>query len=277
MKSKILLLSFFLLVAVLGHTQTFNVGSYNLRYDNPDDAANNWTNRYKHIASIIQLYGFDIFGTQEGLSNQLKDLQGQLKDYKHFGLAREDGKEKGEHSAIFYNTNRFKLLDHGDFWLSDTPDKPSFGWDAACIRICTWGKFKDLSTGKIFFMFNAHFDHKGLVARVKSSDLMLQKIKKIAGNNCAIFTGDLNFDETDSSFKQINESGIVRSCFDIADFVYQPNSSFNDFGQDITPVSRIDHIFVTKDFKVKKAAILTNTYMGKYPSDHFPVMAVVEF
>ncbi len=273
---KTYLLISFLFLGIMSYSQDFNVASYNLRYDNPKDAPNNWSNRYEHIASLVKLYGFDIFGTQEGLSNQLNDLQGQLKDYKHFGVAREDGKEKGEHSAIFYNVNHFKLLDHGDFWLSDTPKKPGLGWDAVCIRICTWGKFKDLKSGKTFFLFNAHFDHKGITARVKSSDLVLQKIKEIAGNSNVIFTGDLNFDETNPSFKQINESGIVKSAFDIADFVYQPNSSFNNFGANIQPKGRIDHIFVTKNFIVKKAAILTNTYMGKYPSDHFPVMAVVK-
>ncbi len=167
-------------------------------------------------------------------------------------------------------------MDHGDFWLSDTPENPGLGWDAVCKRICTWRKFKDLTSGKTFFMFNAHFDHKGITARIKSAELVLARIKKIAGNSDAVFTGDLNFDETNASFKQINESGIVKSAFYIADFSYQPNSSFNEFGKRILPIGRIDHIFITKNFKVQKAAILTNTYMGRYPSDHFPVMAVVE-
>ncbi len=276
MKCKIVLAAFLMMWGIICYSQTFNVASFNLRYDNPDDGLDRWSNRVEHVASVVRLYEFDVFGTQEGLSNQLKDLQGLLSDYKYFGVAREDGKDEGEHSAVFYNSNRFKLLDHGDFWLSETPDKPGLGWDAACVRICTWGKFKDLKSGKLIYLFNAHFDHRGPTARNKSSELVLKKIEEIAGDHNAIFTGDLNFDESDAGFKQINSSGKVKSGFDIADFVYQPNGSFNDFGNEIKSSGRIDHIFVTNDFKVKKAAILTNTYMGRYPSDHFPVMLELE-
>lgn len=118
----------------------------------------------------------DIFGTQEMLAGQISDFEKLLPEYSHIGVARDDGKSAGEHSAIFYREERVKLLRHGDFWLSETPEKPSLGWDAACVRICTWGEFKERKSGKRFFFFNLHMDHVGVVARREAAKLVVDRI-----------------------------------------------------------------------------------------------------
>ncbi|MDE6402346.1 MAG: endonuclease/exonuclease/phosphatase family protein, partial [Muribaculaceae bacterium] len=142
----------------------FNVATYNIRQANASDSmrGDGWGQRSPVVASLIRFHEFNIFGTQEGFKHQLEDLKSQLPGYDYIGVARDDGKEQGEHSAIFYDTAMFDLIDHGDFWLSETPDRPGLGWDAACVRICTWGKFRHRPSGKVFQFFNLHQDHIGV-------------------------------------------------------------------------------------------------------------------
>ena len=150
--------------------QPLYVGTYNIRYNNPDDTTegNGWERRYPHLCDFINFEEPAIFGTQEVLADQLRDLRKGLDGYGYLGVGRDDGKEAGEYAAIFYKTNRLEVLESGNFWLSETPEKPSLGWDAACVRICTCGKFMDRTTGKVFFFFNTHMDHEGIVARRES-------------------------------------------------------------------------------------------------------------
>ena len=128
------------LVALAIGAQSLYVGSYNVRYQNDGDAreGNGWAQRGPVLAALVSVEHPDIFGTQEVLKSQLDDLTAWLPDYDHIGVGRDDGLHGGEHEAIFYDRNRLRLLDHGDFWLSETPDRPGLGWDAACIRVCTW-------------------------------------------------------------------------------------------------------------------------------------------
>ena len=257
--------------------QTFTVATYNLRYDNRGDSGNLWVNRAPIQANLIRFHDFDVVGIQEGLINQLEDLSKTLPQYTRYGIGRDDGKAAGEHSAIYYKKDKFKLLKSGDFWLSQTPDQPGKGWDATCCnRICSWVQLQDIASKKIFYFFNVHFDHQGVIARIESAKLMIEKIKTIAGNTPAVFTGDLNGGRNSDCYKYIANAGVIKDSYDLAGFTYENNGSFNSFR---TPrgMEVIDHIFVTKQFKVKKWGILTDTYFGKYPSDHFPVMAVVSF
>ena len=253
------------------------MATYNLRYDNRGDSGNLWVNRAPVQANLIRFHDFDIVGIQEGLINQLQDLSKALPQYKRYGIGRDDGKEAGEHSAIYYKKDKFKLLNSGDFWLSQTPDNPGKGWDATCCnRICSWVQLQDIASKKKFYFFNVHFDHQGVIARIESAKLMIEKIKSIAGNNPAVFTGDLNGGRNSDCYKYIANAGIIKDSHEIAAFPYENNASFNSFR---TPrgMEVIDHIFVTKQFKVKKWGILTDTYFGKYPSDHFPVMSIISF
>jgi endonuclease/exonuclease/phosphatase family metal-dependent hydrolase len=273
---------FLLLVLIISinlsiSAQTFTVATYNLRYDNRGDSGNLWVNRAPVQANLIRFHDFDVVGIQEGLINQLEDLSKALPQYTRYGIGRDDGKASGEHSAIYFKKDKFKLLNSGDFWLSQTPDKPGKGWDATCCnRICSWVQLQDIASKKKFYFFNVHFDHQGVIARIESAKLMIEKIKAIAGNNPVVFTGDLNGGRNSDCYKYIANAGIIKDSHELAAFPYENNASFNSFR---TPrgMEVIDHIFVTKQFKVKKWGILTDTYFGKYPSDHFPVMAVVNF
>lgn len=252
--------------------QSITVGSYNLRYDNPRDTGNLWVNRAPVVASLLQFHEFDIVGTQEGLINQLQDLERLLTGFAYYGAGRDDGQTKGEHSAIFYRKDRFELLDKGDFWLSATPGHPGPGWDARLNRICSWVELKDKTIRRRFYVFNVHFDHQGVMARNESSTLMLEKIKAIAGNNPVVFTGDFNGDHESNWYKTIAESGILKDCYRLSAKPYANNGSFNGFQENNPNNGIIDHIFVTSQFSVKRYGILTDTYHGRFPSDHFPVL-----
>ncbi len=257
--------------------QYLNIATYNIRYDNPGDSLDLWQKRYPSIGGIIQFYDFDILGTQEGLIHQLNDLKSLLPEYNYIGVGRDDGKSAGEHAAIFYKTTKFKLLEKGNFWLSQITDTPNKGWDAALPRICTWGKFTEVATGFTFYMFNVHFDHKGVEARKESAKLILSKISDIAGKTPAILTGDFNVDETNESYTLLNASKNLKDAYDLAKIRFAPNGSFNSFSPTSKQVGRIDHIFLTPQFNVLRYGILTNTVHGRYPSDHFPVFIQVGF
>lgn len=256
--------------------QKLTVGTYNLRYDNPGDSGNLWVNRAPVVAALIRFHDFDIFGTQEGLKNQLDNITNALPQYARYGLGRDDGIDKGEHSAIFYKKDEFNLLNKGDFWLSQTPEKPSLGWDATCCnRICSWVYLQHKKSGRKFYFFNAHYDHQGVVAREESSKLILKKIKDIAGKEPVIFTGDLNGSRSSEWYQAIANSRILNDTYSQVKFPYANNASFNAFGKAKESTEIIDHIFVTDHFTVNKWGLLTDSYYGKFPSDHFPVLAEI--
>lgn len=287
----------------VSYGQTLNVGTYNLRNDNnKEDKArgDGWQQRLPYVAGLIRFHGFDVFGTQEGLHHQLEDIKGELPGFDYTGKGRDDGKEAGEYSAIFYNTRKFKLLDHGDFWLSEDTERPNKGWDAVLPRICSWAKLEVLSSGKELYFFNVHFDHVGKIARSESAKLILKKVKALSDNHTAILTGDFNVDQNSDSYMVLENSRILRDAYEVADFRYAPNGTFNSFDPNAKTESRIDHIFVTKDISVERYGVLTDTYRSastvpgdghesanfpkevklkdyraRVPSDHFPVMAVV--
>ena len=271
----------FIIASVLINTtnaQQITVASFNLRYDNPGDVGNLWKDRAGPVCSLIRFHDFDILGTQEALKNQLDDISNSLPQYARYGKGRDDGKDGGEHSAIYYKKDNFKLLQSGDFWLSETPVKPGLGWDATCCnRICSWVYLQDNKTKKKFYVFNVHFDHQGVVARRESAKLMIEKIKTIAKNEGVILTGDFNADREAEPYKILNSSKILRDSYADVKYPYENNSSFNAFGKDLNRNAVIDHIFISKNLKATKWGILTDTYHGKFPSDHFPVVAQIHF
>ena len=255
--------------------QEITVGSFNIRYDSKGDTGNLWVNRAPIVSALIRFHEFDVLGIQEGLKNQIDDISNALPEYSRYGKGRDDGKEGGEHSAIYYKKDRFKLVKSGDFWLSESPDKPGLGWDATCCnRICSWVYLQDLNTNKKFYVFNVHFDHQGVVARKESGKLMIAQIRKIAGSEPVLLTGDFNGDRNSEWYKTIATSDIVADAYESVKHPYENNSSMNGFR---TPRSMavIDHIFMSKQFTASKWGILTDTYFGKYPSDHFPILAKV--
>jgi endonuclease/exonuclease/phosphatase family metal-dependent hydrolase len=269
------LLMILMLAAKMLPGQTLRIATFNVRYDNPRDSGNLWVNRAPVVSALIRFHEFDIFGTQEGLKNQLDDMASALPEYAWYGKGRDDGKEKGEFSAIYYRKDKFRALQSGDFWLSPTPEKPGPGWDARLNRICSWLQLEEIKTKKKFFVFNVHFDHQGVEARKQSSKLLLEKIKTIAGNNPVILTGDFNGDHNSEWYQTLANSGQVTDTYKMAKQPYVPNGSFNAFGASLQHKTIIDHIFITRPFTVQKWGVLTDTYHGKFPSDHFPVMTVL--
>ncbi len=258
--------------------QEMNVATFNIRMKTNADTGNLWDDRKEALTQLIRFHGFDIFGIQEGFREQVQDMQSALPNFAFVGVGRDDGKSAGEHSAIFYDTKRFKLLKDGTFWLSATNTaQPNKGWDAVLPRICTWGVFEDLENGKQFIFMNTHFDHVGVVARRESAKLILNKAKEFAKDLPLILTGDFNIDEHNEAYFTLANSGVVKDTHGLAKFVYEPNSTFNGWGKSLAPKGRIDHIFITGPFTVQQYGILTDTYQGKFPSDHFPVKVVLSW
>lgn len=298
---RLLVLFFQLLVVVSISAQQLIVGTYNLRNHNHDDElqGNGWSQRCPVISQLVTFNDFDVWGAQEVLHDQLNDLLSAMPQYGYLGVGRDDGKTGGEYAPIFYKKSRLKVLKDGHFWLSQHTDYPNKGWDAACIRICTWGFFKDLKTNKKFWFFNLHMDHMGVVARRESSRLILKKVKEFCGNAPVILTGDFNVDQTHESYRLLANSGILRDTYKIADMSYALNGTFNDFDPFSKTDGQIDHIFVSRQFHVYRFGILTDTYRTlrkdtanegnsskdissqKYdirmPSDHFPVKAILQY
>ncbi|MFN8353942.1 MAG: endonuclease/exonuclease/phosphatase family protein [Spirosomataceae bacterium] len=275
MKQYILCVFLLIFSTVSTQAQTLNVASYNLRLNTASDGINAWPNRKEAVKALIEYHDFDIFGTQEGFVGQLKDIA-TLEGYAYIGVGRDDGKEAGEHSAIFYKKSRFEVLDKGDFWLSETPDKPSKGWDATCCnRICSWGKFKEKTSGKIFYFFSVHFDHQGVEARRQSGFLMVSRMKQIAKQTPLICVGDFNSDPETEQIKTLQ--GFLQDAYLISKKKpYGPVGTFNGFQANAPLDKRIDYVFVDKHFVVHTYAALTDTYQHLYPSDHLPVVCRVQ-
>ena len=256
-------------------SQILRVATFNMRYDNSGDSLNPWKERLPVISQMVHFHDFDVFGGQELLHHQVEGLQNNLPQFAFYGVGRDDGKTKGEYTPVFYKKDKFRLLEKGTFWLSETPGKVSKGWDAALPRICSWIKLEEVDTGLTFFVFNTHFDHRGMQARKNSAILILDQMKTIAGNVPALLTGDFNFDQYHENYKLIKLSPDVKDTYDLAKIKMPHNGTFNGFRITSNSDKRIDHIFVNDSFEVRKYGILTDSYFGKFPSDHFPVVVEV--
>jgi len=252
------------------------VASYNLRMDTPKDSLNAWPHRKDNVKALIQYHDFDVIGTQEGFKHQLDGLL-EMPGFDYTGGGRDDGKDAGEHSAIVFKKDRFKVLDKGDFWLSETPEKPGLGWDAKCCnRICSWVKFEDNSSKKQFYVFNVHFDHQGVVARQESGKLMEKKIREIAKDAPVICTGDFNSRPETEQIKGL--STFLNDAYVVTKMPpYGPVGTSNGFRFTAPMKNRIDYIFVSDHLEVLKYAALTDAKDQRYPSDHLPVVAEVHF
>lgn len=257
--------------------QPVNVMSFNIRYDNPEDSLDNWKYRKDRAANAIRFYDVDILGTQEVLHNQLVDLQQRLPEYDVIGVGREDGKEKGEYSALWYKKDRFTLLDSGYFWLSETPEVPgSKGWDGACERIASWVKLKDKASGKEYFALNTHLDHVGVVARREGVTLILDKVNELSNGLPVIVTGDFNAEPESDVIKHVTDAANPEHLTDsrsASPLVYGPAWSFHDFGK--IPYARrplIDYVFVRNGLEVLRYGVLAETENEAFLSDHAPVL-----
>lgn len=254
------------------------VMTFNIRYNNPGDSLNAWPHRKDKVAGTVLFHEVTLLGVQEALYDQINDLQDRLPRYKHVGVGRDDGKTKGEFSAIFYDTTRMQLLDSKTFWLSTTPEVPgSKGWDAAITRIVTWAKFRDKKTNKVFFHFNTHFDHKGEVARRESAHLLLKQVAAIAGKMPAVITGDFNARPADEPIRVVTNTSDPLHLRDSKALSELPHfgteSTFNSFKATDQGDQPIDYIFLKGKFRVLQHATLTNSWQGRFASDHFAVFS----
>ena len=253
------------------------VAQFNIRYDTPEDGQYVWANRKTMAKEIITSHDFDIFGVNECLLNQLNDLL-ELKQYEYIGTGRDDGKEAGEFCPILYKKERVELLYHGQFWYSETPDKPSKSWNSFCNRICTWGKFKDKKTDKDFFFFSSHFDHVSNEARVNSAKLLVQKVQEIAGDLPYFCTGDLNCDPDEEPISFILNSRLFKDSYSISETTPKgPAGTLHYWNFDFNPEHRIDYILVEKSIKVLSFETITDdARQGRFSSDHYPIMIKAE-
>jgi endonuclease/exonuclease/phosphatase family metal-dependent hydrolase len=254
--------------------EPWRLATYNLRLNLASDGVNAWPQRRAQVMALIRYHGWDVFGTQEGLPDQIADLE-QLPGFERIGVGRDDGASRGEHAALFVRRERFEVLRSGTFWLSETPEKPSKGWDARCChRIVTWAALRDRRApeGGAFYVFNTHFDHEGVVARRESAKLLLTRRASIAGDAPTLVIGDFN-SSPGSEPVQLLLGALLDARATSHTPPYGPEGTFNGFRIDapLPARERIDHVFHTPGIEVLSWGALTDSREGRYPSDHLPV------
>lgn len=252
------------------------VATYNIRMDAYEDAPWTWAARRPHVFEIIRYFDWDLFGVQEVLPHQLTDFE-TLNEYAFVGTAREDGKNSGEYNGIFYKKERFEQIDQKFFWLSQTPDVPSIHPEAGCHRICVCALFKEKESGKSFVFANTHLDHVSEKARELGAKVIIEEGLTAFKDYPLFLVGDFNANPSEKAYQLLTDR-LKDSRFADGAFVYGPKGTYQAFDTSMPweKMEEIDFIFVSKDIQVKKVGILTNTWENKFPSDHFPVEALVE-
>jgi len=274
---KKLTILFLILIPATLIAQQMNIASFNIRMNTPKDGINAWPNRIEMVTGLLKFHDVEIFGLQEAFYGQINDIQKELPNYQWLGVGRDDGEKDGEFSPIFFDKSKFILLDNSTFWLSENCDKPGLGWDAACNRVVTWGKFQSKVTGKRFIVFNTHFDHRGDEARKNSAFLIRDKIKEISGDQGLpiILTGDFNLTPDSEPIGLIK--GFMKDSREITKTPpYGPVGTFTSFKWDAPMDKRIDYIFVQGGVDVLKYAVLTDAKDQRFPSDHLPIFVKVQ-
>lgn len=275
--NKIILVVFLLFASGSFYGQNLKIMTYNIRLDVASDGENAWPKRKDYFASQIQFYSPDIFGVQEATPGQVTDIASALPNYNKFGVGREEG-GTGEACTIYYKKDRFKVEQSNTFWLSETPNVVSRGWDAACNRVCTYGLFKDLKTKKTFWVFNLHLDHMGEEARIKGVQLALKKISELNTKKYPVFLmGDFNSEPDTKQIAEIKK--VMDDTKDVSkEKPFGPSGTFNDFKHNEPVTLLLDYIFVSKNsgLKIQKHAVLSDSKDLKYPSDHLPVLIEID-
>ncbi len=259
-----------------GRAENFRFMSFNIRTLDPTDGLDFWFFRRDHVADLIIRNLPDSVGMQEVFTIQARGLEKRLPQYDWLGVGRGDGEDKGERCPIFYRTDRLKLLDHDTFWLSETPDEPSRSWDSSLKRIVTWARFRDIETGEVFYHFNTHFDHVGVVARRRSAEILVDKVKDIAGGAPVVVTGDFN--TTDDTRPYQTMTGLLLDSR-LASLTAPsgPEGTSRSFRRDSKPKKRIDYVFLSEGIKALSYSVLEDTYRNnRRPSDHMPVLVNVK-
>lgn len=277
LKNKCLLLLLFVLNIQLVKAQSLKMMTYNIRLDLASDGENDWAHRKEFFTSQIRFYGPDVFGVQEALPQQVTDISTLLPEYSYVGTGR-DGIGKGESSNIYYKKGRFAVKKSGTFWLSETPDTISKGWDAALNRVCTYALLEDNASKNLIWVFNTHLDHIGEEARTKSIELILSKINTFNTNNYpVVFMGDLNSEPSTDRIRALKK--VMTDSRDVSvEKPFGPSGTFNGFKFNEPVTKLIDYIFISQPLiiTVKKYAVLSDSKDLHYPSDHLPVFVELE-
>ncbi len=253
---------------------SFNIITYNIRMNTPGDSINAWPLRKEKVAGLLRFHQADIFNVQEALPEQMDDLIAAFPDFDHVGVGRDDGIRSGEHMAIFFKKKRFVKITDGMFWLSETPDKPGKGWDAAHNRTVTWIKLKDRASKKSFYVFDTHFDNLGKIARDQAALLTIKSMKEINKEGLPlILTGDLNLTK-DAKSVQLILSYLSDAMEKTITPHYGPTGTSSGFAVKL-PIRKIDYIFINDKVTVLRHGHLSDSYGMFYPSDHLPVLAEV--
>lgn len=252
--------------------------TYNIRYDTPADGVNVWPQRKAAVAELLRKHAPDLFGIQEALPHQIDDLADALPNYARLGVGR-DADGGGEGVPLFYRKDAFTLLQSATFWLSDTPDRPSRGWDAALNRICSYGQFEDKSSRRRLWVINCHFDHAGQRARLESARLVLSQIETInPDGEPLVLMGDFNA-EPDSPPMVLLKQHLSDSRESSRSPPSGPSGTFGGFAVSGAVTRRIDYLFTESQgpVEVLQHAVLDDANAGRYPSDHLPVLVRIAF
>lgn len=280
-------ISLFLVLAAIGLTLSafltkpaddakFRVAAYNIRYaaEMDEESGNGWDIRKGPLTALIERHEFDLFGTQEGRGHQMDDLKRMLPAFEQ--ILHPYGGNDHHNLGILYKKDLFEPMDTGVFWLSETPDTASIGWDASDRRICQWAKFRHKASGKEFFFFNTHFYWRKEIARRQSGPLIAAKIKEIAGDTPAMITGDFNSRPETPQVKDILD--VLNDAYDVTESPRKgvEGTGFKGGVFQGPPGGRIDYIFVSPQVRVLDYEVLSDVYNGdRYPSDHLPVTSTI--
>ena len=256
--------------------------TWNIRYNNLGDGINAWPFRKDWVAEIINNSKADVAGFQEVLVGQFEDLKSRLPQMEAYGAGRDDGKQAGEFTPIFFRKERFELVEKSTFWLSPTPDQAgSKGWDAALPRIASWVKLKVRNSDITFYVMNTHFDHLGKQARAESATLLLKVMREQFANHPVILMGDLNTTPNSPPYDTLIGKGMQSDSIYLDTYEQSahkpegPDSTWNGFTA-IVPHQRIDFVFATKPIKVLRHQTLDERRQGRFPSDHLPVVTELQ-
>ncbi len=276
---KFLLLQFVLLFALTGiscQSPEVKVMTYNIRLDNEGDKENNWKHRKEDLVKYILTHDPDFIGVQEALYSQVTYLDQELTDYEYLGVGRDDGDKAGEFMALFYKSEKWNVATDSTFWLSETPSKPTMGWDAGCHRVCTYGVFSD-KQGHEIAVFNTHFDHVGKKARRQSVQIIQSYVHDLIDKYPLILTGDFNIEPSDSVYLDLQKF-LTDSRDRALEIEEKSIGTFNGFRLNGPFDRRIDYVFVNDLFKsVNKYSVEIPLTTNKLQlSDHFPVIVQLE-
>ncbi len=253
--------------------ETLKAMTFNIRFNNPGDGDNAWPRRVDMVERLLRYHSPDILGVQEALQDQMDDLSKMLPGHQSEGIARTEG---GEYSAIFYRQHRLNRLDGSTFYLSTTPDTLSVGWDAALPRIVTWAKFQDRYSGHSFLCFNTHFDHVGEQARQQSAALILRAIDSLNPDNLPVMLlGDFNATPESVPIQSLLAGGMKDSRQASLEPAHGPDATWTGWTIAGEPGRRIDFVFVRGPLAVYRHATLAESFSGRFPSDHLPVIAEI--